>query len=128
MFLLESRKCISFVISSVIFVIVFLLNLFLLTAGSSGAVPFGGCFGNNLFESHYLFFRYHAAYYPALVWHFCATVCHWVIFWFKAWGMLILQFSCKTVVKFPYRLYVTPYAFTKSLAKFPLDLNTSNHG
>ena len=39
--ILKPRRVISSILNSLVFAIVFLLNLFLISAGSSGAVPFG---------------------------------------------------------------------------------------
>jgi hypothetical protein len=58
-----------------IFAVVFLLNLFLIAANSSGAVPFGGSTTIHLAcQPLYSPFRYIASHSAALVRHFCAVV------------------------------------------------------
>ncbi|KAJ3489286.1 hypothetical protein NLI96_g2208 [Meripilus lineatus] len=80
------------ILPTVVFAMVFLLDLFLIAAGSSGAVPFGEDSGSHR---------------RPMVWHFCPIVDRRILFWLKTWGDLT-SCSCQpdsstntTIAKIP---------------------------
>lgn len=82
--------CFTNACSRFIFAIVFLLNLFLITAGSSGAVPFGGPLSAYL--PHYMLtstYRHIASHHCPLVRNLRSSVCGRILLWFKAWCMYL---------------------------------------
>ena len=67
-----------------IFAIIFVLNFFLVTAGSSGAVPFGEL--QHPFTQWNLTSttpRNYAPDNPSVVRYLCPSFCHWCLFWFQ---------------------------------------------
>lgn len=77
---------------SFVFIIVFFLNLFLLIADSSGAVPFGECPPNLCLRLWLLIPHYRRNDGPHrrfMVWYFCAVICCWGILRSQAWGMIL---------------------------------------
>ena len=86
-----------------IFAVVFLLNFFLLSAGSSGAVPFGksDIYGNPLVLWNLS--RYDAADYFDVVRNLCASFRRWILFRIKTRGNV----TCRLFVKLlTFRLYL----------------------
>lgn len=82
---------------------VFLLNFFLLSAGSSGAVPFG----KSSLDDHYFVLwnlsRHNAADYLDVVWNLCASFRRWIVFWIKTRGEVVSRLPSKLLT---FRLYL----------------------
>ena len=78
-----------------VFAVVFLLNLFLIAAGSSGAVPFGAhyfcCALSTVLNAVAALslslppHRYHSAGHHSLVWHFRTAIRYRLVLWVKTW-------------------------------------------
>lgn len=83
-----------------VFIVMFLLNFFLLVAGSSGAVPFcksSNRVGNLPAYSVFTFTSHYALDRRPLVWYFCSAIFDRIIHWVKARGTCI---ACLMQLKF----------------------------
>ena len=90
--------------------IVFLLNLFLLMAGSSGAVPFGIFVGTSkwhTFADHLPPLRDNAPHHRLVVRYICTIICYWSILWNETRSNVI-SVSNGTITHFPFNVVSHP--------------------